>query len=193
MCCFFVVVVKYFIEVLPRGRGMVLESAIYDGKHAALMQSFISVSLREGFEFVGCEVPYNHYGDRGVVDVVLRKRKARRGGGVWQVCELKPVLADVGETIRQVHRAREYFQKARPDLFTGGMEEEVHFLLVLEASEHNLTVLRNHADLFTGMEVVFHHENHALRDRCQSTFEIHSAILEAKRGSITPPIVATTQ
>ncbi len=171
---------------------MVLESAVFDERHAGLMQSFVAASLREGFEFVGCEAPYNHYGDRGVVDVVLRKRRPGGGGGVWHVCELKPVLTDVGETIRQVHRAREFFQKARPDLFEGEIGPEVRFLLVLEASEHNLAVVRNHADLFAGMEVVFHHEDLALRDRCQSVFEIHSAILWARRGGRAPHVLADT-
>lgn len=70
-------------------------------------------------EQLGCgswryEVPYNHYGDRGVVDLVREIEYEGGGGGELRVFELKSESAlnevtGANEILRQFNRHREYF------------------------------------------------------------------------------------
>lgn len=103
---------------------------------------------------------FNHFGDRGVVDAILRRNFAGERKATWLVCEIKPQLFDIGETIRQVRRAQEYFCKARPDMRVDGWENEYRYLLVVEANRENaIQVVDTHRDLFAGIEVAYHHED----------------------------------
>jgi hypothetical protein len=144
-----------------------------DHKHASFTQSFIAKKQREGFRLVGCEVMFNYFGDRGVIDVVLRKDYPSERRAIWVLCEIKPDLHDIGEAIRQVRRAEQYFCRARPDLRVKDWENEYEFVLVLEASKQNLLeVLDLHRDLFKGVEVMYHHEDPAKIDELAVMEEI---------------------
>ncbi len=149
---------------------MVLQ--IVDWKHSGLAQSFIERQALEGFGLAGCEVHYNHYGDRGVVDVLLKRSVS--GRSLWWVCELKPFLQDIGEAVRQVHRAQTYLRKSRSDLF--GEEDELKFGLVLLASDHNWLAYRKHCDLFRNFQVLFHHEDARTERRIRNFQEIFEAM-----------------
>lgn len=71
------------------------------------------------------EVHYNHYGDRGVVDVVIVKRPKEDQSDFhpedrckWDtvtLLEIKAHIEDVGETLRQFKRMRKYFFEDHPE------------------------------------------------------------------------------
>lgn len=157
-----------------------MEQQVLDWRHSGLAQRFIAREVAEGFSLVGCEVHFNHYGDRGVVDVLLRKDVG--GRWLWWVCELKPILLDVGEAVRQVHRAKTYLRQSRSDLFGEG--DRLEFLLVLEAGEHNWDVFRRHVDLFRDVRVLFFHDDKELERRFRNFQEIREAIEVARRSPV---------
>ena len=149
-----------------------------DHQHAAFTQSFIEVMKKRQYSLVGCEIMYNHYGDRGVIDVVLRKDSADQKRSTWLICEMKPRLYDIGEAIRQVHRAEEYFLRARPDMKIQDWENEYRFVLVLEADKQNLYQVESlHRNLFAGIDVMYHHRDSHQVDTIERMREIMNAIL----------------
>ncbi len=149
-----------------------------DHQHAAFTQNFIEAMKKQQYSLVGCEIMYNHYGDRGVIDVVLRKDYVDQKRSTWLICEMKPRLYDIGETIRQVHRAEEYFCRARPDMKMQGWENEYRFILVLEADKQNLHQVQcQHRDLFAGIDVMYHHSDSHQIDAIERMSEIMNAIL----------------
>ena len=158
------------------------QDQVLDSRHADFTQSFINASLQRGFSLVGCEIHYNHYGDRGVVDVILNRRGSEEGQMDWEICELKPRLSNIGEAIRQVRRAQRYFRESRKDLFEEDLQHKLAFLLVLEATDHNLKQYRNHPGLFQGIEVRFHHEDPNQCRQIESLKAIHEAVREAQLG-----------
>ena len=136
-------------------------SDLHDRAHAILMEQYIE-AMRPRFEKVGVEVPYEHYGNRGFIDVVL-KRSGDDGREHWKVCELKPRLTDLGETIRQVKQAQRYFELARRDLFKTG-DCTVEFPLVILATDDNLRTYMKFRRLLDETEVEFFHpDREALR------------------------------
>ena len=166
------------------------QTKIYDRRHAAFMESFITASIARGFRLHGCEVPYNHYGNRGVVDVLLRKATPANDGFEWHVCELKPVLADIGEAIRQVQKSAQYFRESRRDLFSSARSHSFRFPLVLEASAHNFQLWREHSHLFRDIEVLFHHEDPHTLSQIENLREIEEAIHLARQSAPDPPPVS---
>ncbi len=48
------------------------------------------------------EKPYNHYGSRGFIDILFTF-----GPYTTSICEVKPVLNNLGEALRQLRRAHE--------------------------------------------------------------------------------------
>ncbi|MBI1390792.1 MAG: hypothetical protein GC154_20375 [bacterium] len=135
----------------------------------------------EGYRLDACEVMFNHYGDRGVVDVALRKEDPVKRLMEWLICEMKPWLADVGEAIRQVRRAQEYFCLSRPDFARKGWVNQYRFLLVLEANDQNAAQVQQYRDLFHGMEIAWHHQDEALRRRILYRIEIDDAVSSIQR------------
>jgi hypothetical protein len=150
---------------------------VYDHRHASFTKSFISQKKSQGYQLVGCEVLYNHYGDRGVVDVVMSKHVSDTKEVEWLICEMKPQLVDIGETVRQVKRAQEYFCKARSDMVVKDCVNRYRFLLVLEANDHNLMQALKYREIFQGIEVLYHHEDLVVKNRIMAVSEIENAVV----------------
>jgi hypothetical protein len=93
-----------------------------DKLHAELLLDFYNGNLcllnppfgKRSFE---TEVPYNYFGERGTVDFVdyWKDRNLGPYKDMVSLIELKTELIDIGETIRQVKKAKNYFAKG----FTG--------------------------------------------------------------------------
>ena len=154
-----------------------------DHRHASFTQSFIDRMRKNRFRLVGCEILFNHFGDRGVIDVVLRRDNSQERSATWLVCEMKPQLNDVGEAIRQVRRAQAYFCQARPDILVKERENQYWFVLVLKAHEHNLQQLNQYHDLFGDIEILFHHEDPAEIQRIQNRHKIQQAVAVIQRNA----------
>ena len=152
-----------------------------DHRHALFTQSFIDRMRKNRFNHVGCEILFNHFGDRGVIDVVLRRDNPNERSATWLMCEMKPKLYDVGEAIRQVRRAQAYFCQARPDICVKERENQYRFVLVLEAKESNLQQLIQYHDLFGDIEILFHHEDPAEIQRIQNLHKIQQAVAVMQR------------
>lgn len=157
---------------------------VHDHRHATFTKSFISQKKSEGYQLAGCEVLYNHYGDRGVIDVVMRKQISGTKEVEWMICEMKPQLYDIGDTVRQVKRAQEYFCKARSDMIMKDCMNRYRFLLVLEANDHNLMQVQKYRDLFQGIELMYHHDTAAIRNKFLVASEIENAVLSLQTESL---------
>ena len=151
-------------------------SPIKDYKHATLMKKFITDQQNDGFQFIGCEVFYNYFGARGVVDVLLRKDDGGTKTSTWLVCELKPALYDIGETIRQVRRAKEYFCKARPEYTNVGWTNIYKFVLILEASAYNYEQVKEFRELFSDIEIQHYHSDKSRLKQINNMVEIDRTI-----------------
>jgi hypothetical protein len=135
---------------------------VYDKEHAEFMNSFIAEYKMRGWGEEH-EVPYNWYGQRGWIDALLHK------GDVLLVCELKPRLGNVGEAIRQVKQAREAFLKACPSYASFN---DIHYPLVLKATEENLGTCREYLNLIKDLEVIFWSGDKELQERINSKYGI---------------------
>ena len=67
-----------------------------DRKHAEMIRAYIDRFALENYQ---TEVPYNYYGSRGFVDLVVIGKKVK-------LVEFKTRLDDIGEIIRQVKNQR---------------------------------------------------------------------------------------
>ncbi|MFB3789397.1 MAG: hypothetical protein ACE15F_23805 [bacterium] len=158
------------------------ESLVRDQKHASFLSRFIQAKIKDGYHLAGCEVPFNHFGDRGVIDVVLRCDDPLVHKAVWWICEIKPALYDIGDTIRQVRRAEQYFCQARPDMNKPGWENEYRFVLVIDAQMENFQDMDKYRDLFQGIEVVYFNQNPEQIQQIKILDEIQQAISMIQRS-----------
>ena len=72
-----------------------------DKKHRELMTRFIEYTERSTKKYFPdmrfeIEKPYNHYGSRGFIDILFSA-----GTATTSICEVKPVLYNIGEALRQ--------------------------------------------------------------------------------------------
>ena len=142
-----------------------------DIAHAEMMNSFVSWLGKKKDVKIYCEVPYNHYGDRGVVDVLAMMLNGQHWQGVG--CELKPRFFDLGETIRQVHRAQLYFQT--PDTMTAYGKPILRFPLILKATDENLNTAMHYQGILNNVPVYFFDDKKAFRN------DIHRAWYAAEK------------
>lgn len=103
------------------------------------------------------EVHYNHYGDRGVVDVVIVKQPKEDQSDFhsgdrcrWDtvtLLEIKAHMEDVGETLRQFKRMRKYFFEDHSEFEPCTKTYE----LVVYPSPTNLFLVENHRNSFKSL------------------------------------------
>ena len=140
--------------------GSVAPGQLDDETHAAMAQAFVKWLRRHQAVATFCEVPYNFYGERGVVDVVALLQPAPAVPWRGIACELKPVIYDLGATIRQVKKAERYFQL--PPALSALGSPILRFPLILEANERNYLTALHYADVLDGVEVHFFSADTAL-------------------------------
>lgn len=97
----------------------------------------------DGYEV---EVPYNHYGDRGVVDLVLNDGEYTRHADMIRAIEVKSpeaVMKATGanEIIRQFKRQKKYFQKGSS--YRPGKYKVSHHLVFVATPETRKHVENN--------------------------------------------------
>jgi len=92
------------------------------------------------------ESPFNYYGERGFVDIVDYDR-ADNNITFW---EMKTDLRNVGETLRQMHKTRDYFLKARSSIngYKIGTDVKAMSRLVFLDTPENWQIFNDNIELF---------------------------------------------
>ena len=114
---------------------------INDKRHRELMTKYIEHTeqiSKENFPDMRFEIekPYNHYGSRGFIDILFTF-----GNYTTSICEVKPVLNNLGEALRQLRRAHEaILNNAIKDY---PINDHIYLRLVTEFSEENVKIIRN--------------------------------------------------
>src|SRR3970040_3074894 len=86
------------VELVPRWRGGYLDR-LPRGRHAAMSEAVTRLLIGSGWE-VAPEVSFNHYGERGVIDLVAWRPAAR----TLLIVELKTEIVDVNELLGVMDR-----------------------------------------------------------------------------------------
>ena len=137
-----------------------------DNKHAEIM-NYIVKNLRytkgfpENSQSIEVESPYNYYGDRGFVDIVVySKNTILKRDNITEkffhydsltLWEIKTELNDIGELLRQINRAQKYFLKARQIIGKHKIDTqrtEVKSFLVFPNTPHNIKTFNENTELF---------------------------------------------
>ena len=160
-----------------------MQDGLLDRKHAILMREYIENCEQNNFEIVSCETPYNHYGERGFIDLILRKSNNHSKICYWKLCEFKPMLFDLGETIRQIHRSKEYFFKDQKKLLNQGFSNIIEFPLSLEANKTNLSVCLKYLELLRDINIEFFSTDTKLAQQITTEFEIQKEIIKIQRSN----------
>lgn len=98
------------------------------------------------------EVPYNHYGSRGFIDVVLDV-DYYEGKRYLGVVELKSESATKGvtgpnEILRQFKKHREYFLEGQEKYSNTPRYEHIEYRLIFYATEYTLNHVRQNIDVY---------------------------------------------
>ena len=141
-----------------------------DSNHAELVQEFKQYwqgKTDDSKKILSeLEVPYNHYGERGFIDLKIEEFQNNE----LERCmlfELKTSLQDIGETTRQFKRMREYF----PESENIDHNKTKAHLIILDNSD-NREVIEKNRDYFGDYTYLFNlknHETNTLSDLEQKT------------------------
>lgn len=159
---------------------------IFDEKHAQFLQSFYSFKQKQFEKFslsekpaLEMEAPFNYYGERGSVDLAVYwkpktyihhwknlKDESKNEdwiytGNKFILYELKTEIVNLGETIRQVKKAHEFFAKSVThvgetkidDTYSPSAREHlfsVDSYLILLDTEQNIDFLMKNRLMFEG-------------------------------------------
>lgn len=123
-----------------------------DEKHASLVEEIINYKERfyEEDEIISLktEEHYNHYGDRGVIDIVLKIQSSYGTETTLFLIEVKPEIVNLNRTIRQIKKMNKFY---RPD------HSGKKGVLWIEPTEKNLDILLDYRKTimvaFSGSEV----------------------------------------
>ena len=149
------------------------------------MQSeYIKAKESEGYLLYGTEVPYNS--GRGFIDVVMSRVDHERKQVTWTAAELKTSLRNLGETIRQVRRAQQFFVPGNADRLAPGYPAEHRFPLVVWATDQNWRQCASYWKLLSGIELEFFHTDHAAAVNAWNMYEIAKAIAQAAEPTPEP-------
>lgn len=127
-----------------------------DQKHAEMLNAYAKwyrgTYKGNGYDVeLEIEVPFNHYGERGFIDLLAKRivplrdstRKIVDIDIFYDLCELKTHIDDLGETIRQVKRAKEFFPLTR-----GLLKSHCFAWLVLLETHENRCCVTENEELF---------------------------------------------
>src|SRR3989338_5425730 len=121
-----------------------MKEEIYDTKHREIV-NFIVKKFKNNpkTKFIDIEVPFNDYGNRGVVDILVKYRK-RIFNITLKIIEVKTNLRNFGESIRQLKNAKAYFEKENKNIvmilaLLNTKENFEHF----KQNYHSLSILHN--------------------------------------------------
>jgi len=125
----------------PRWRGGD-GARLLDAAHAGLVNEVVAMLRGAGWEVL-VEYTFNHYGERGSVDIV--GWHPRRG--CLLVVEVKSRLLDVQATIAALHRKVRVVRRLLADE-RGWVAESVGVVLVAEEMTANRSIVARHRDIF---------------------------------------------
>jgi len=160
-----------------------------DKAHATMMQDYIAamVNVSGNFDLVGVEMPYSYYGNRGILDVVLKSKEPLRGRRQWLVAELKPELLDVGRAVRQVTKARKYsFKDEEMKRLLGDEAYDLTHVLVMLATEENLQRAMDYCHLLRNIHIMFFSSRPGQTKKIAGKYAIFRAIKKAQGVSVRP-------
>lgn len=167
---------------------------ISDKKHAEIVKGLIKhfiylpcssiKNLKEGklYEVLNCskkyfvyeiESPYNYYGERGFVDLVIGNKLHKEIFSFWdsqkcesrgcspsgkKICtikffEVKTEIRDIGETFRQLQKIKRYYLLSRNEIKgipICDYSTKVLILVILDTIE-NLKILEEYKDVFNSL------------------------------------------
>lgn len=119
-----------------------------DQKHAEMIKSWIKrmryVETRMPFEL---EVPYNFFGERGFIDLVVRV------GNYELLFEFKTQIDDLGKTLRQFKRMMMFYPKCR------GLVRCYHSMLILLDTPENEATIRKYQEMLDGLNIRLYNPN----------------------------------
>jgi len=127
------------VELIPRWRGGDLDRLVH-GRHAA-MGAVVADRLRAAGWDVAPEVSFNHYGERGIIDLV----GWRSSEAALLIVELKTELVDVNELLGSMDRRLRLARRIAAD--RGWEPRTVNAWVVLAESRMN----RRHASAARGL------------------------------------------
>jgi hypothetical protein len=130
------------VEVLWQGERL---PRLLDARHTLLQNRFVIVLERDGWD-VRVEVSFNHFGDRGRIDVLAYHVGTR----VLAVVEIKPTVGDAQDTLGRLDVKVRLAQKIAADL--GWRASSVVPVLVLEDGTTPRRHVSEHAGLFRKFE-----------------------------------------
>jgi len=113
-----------------------------DEGHAEMIRSWIGrmryVERKIPFEL---EVPYNFFGERGFIDLVVRAENHEL------LFEFKTQIDDLGKTIRQFKRMTTSYPKCR------GLARRYGSMLILLDTPENEAILRKYHEMLDGLNI----------------------------------------
>lgn len=128
------------VQLAPRWRGPKLDRLL-DRRHAFLQNRVAETLVRLGWE-VCTEQSFNHFGDRGSVDVL----GWRPDLGALLILEIKSEITSLEETLRRIDvKARVYPKTARAE--RGWVPRMVGVAVVLPDATAHRDLLRRHSAL----------------------------------------------
>lgn len=103
------------------------------------------------------EAHYNHYGSRGVVDLV------ERGGLKTNVYEIKSESAldsvtGANEIVRQFNKHQEFFHKG----YSGSLKTELFYFLLFDATKKTLTHIFENRQIYDSIKTKKRNADHAV-------------------------------
>jgi transcriptional regulator with XRE-family HTH domain len=125
----------------PRWRGGEL-ARLRDAGHAALVERCIAILEQHGWEVVP-EYTFNHFGDRGSVDVLAWHARHR----ALLIVEAKSRLVDLQDLVATLHRKRRVVPRLVTDEH-GWHARHIGVLVFADGRTANRTVVTRHAATF---------------------------------------------
>lgn len=117
-------------------------SKLYDKRHAKLVEDIVKyikeIDKSDDIVWLKTEEHYNHYGNRGSVDIAYLSNLSYSKGKFLRLYEVKPEIRNLNETIRQCKKAYKFFLSE----FSGKRLVD----LFIEPTSYNLDVLLEHQE-----------------------------------------------
>jgi len=113
-----------------------------DKRHRELVNSFLGYVKKRNLKY-DVEQPYNWYGSRGIVDVVVYDKNG------YNLVECKPRLDDVGGAIRQVNKQERYYP-----LCYGVSSYKVRSWLLFPFDSHNEKIMHENINLLSKVNII---------------------------------------
>lgn len=142
------------------------------------MEAAISAYKANGFELIGVEIPWSHYGQRGVLDAAFRSKSLINGQRVLVLAEFKSKLADIGRAVRQVHLTQAYFFSGISNKERYVAEHEstrVLYPLIVHADPENLSIALRYSQLLSEVDIQFFHPQPSVAEKISSQYRLNLA------------------